>query len=204
MLRNILIAVFVLVIGIVAYGTYHVMSGYASVTNVPARQIMGNSDGDLTVVEFLDYSCVYCRQAHPTITGAVQQDGQIQYIVRPVAVVSEQSGYAASAVYAADHQGKFKEMHEYFITLEGSLDLEGLQDAVEAMGMDWELFQNDMQSEIVKEALRNNHLVFSQVGANATPTFIIGRKMFYVPQGSMPTTDDFLEMFAEARSRGFK
>ena len=178
--------------------------GYRNLTNVPAEHVLGNPQGDLSVVEFLDYRCGYCREAHPVITEAIARDGNIKYIIRPVTFVDEQSFYAAKALYAAANQGKFAAMHETLITASQDFTEETLEDIAEFVGLDEERFEDDMESDETLGPLRDNYSVFAQIGGNATPTFAIGQRLQYIPEGRMPSVADFLTMFEQAREAGFK
>lgn len=204
MLRKALIIGFALIVALIGYNIYALVSGYGNLSNVPERQVMGAKDGDLSVIEFLDYRCQYCREAHSTITEAVRTDGRIRYIVRPIVYVDQFSLQAVRVMYAADQQEHFIEMHEILIKNKEDPTEKIIKTFVDELGLDWELFKSDMGSEGAKDLILQNRKLFAQVGGQSTPTFIIGHKIFYVPEGRMPEVSDFLDMFAEARGLGLR
>lgn len=174
------------------------------VSNVPAGQVMGEKNGTLTVVEFLDYRCPFCRDIHPTITEAVERDQNIRYIVRPVVFVDPLSEVTARAAYAAVEQDKFEQFHNALIALPNDPTEAAIQNIVREIGGDWQMFNADMESESAKDFVIDNVLAFRAIGGSQTPTFIIGHKMEYIPKDRMPDVLDFMRMFEEARQLGLK
>ena len=204
MLKKSLWIVFFVVVAYLLYGIGFQYMTLRSVADVPVEHIQGNPEGDLSVVEFLDYRCTYCKQAHPILMDAVARDGNIKLIIRPVVLVDPQSIFAARSVYAAALQGQFVAMHERLITEEGEITPEAVRLHAQSLGLDFDQLANDVSSPDVENFILQNHRVFAAVGTQATPTFVIGGKMQYVPEGQMPNVADFMAMFENARLAGFK
>ena len=202
MIKKIFIAVFVLISAGLIYGFAAQYMAMNDLGHVPKTHVMGNPDGDLTVVKFLDYRCPYCREAHPTIREAIERDGQVRFVIRPVVMVDPHSVAMARTVYAASAQDAFISMHERLITEERAMSEVIIKEHSDALGLNWDQMKSDLESEATENFLIDNHRVFSAIGGNATPTFMIGPKIKYVPEGQMPRVADFMRMFAEARSKG--
>lgn len=194
-----------IVIGIAAlllgYDTYRLYSAYSTLDDVPAGYSSGPDNADLTVVEFLSYGCEWCRAAHPTITEAVKQDGHVRYIPRPIPTEDEQSVHAGLLAYTAGKQGGFMAVHNEMMENYRAVDDASLVDIATRNKLDLEKLGADLKSGVSADELIHNGKLFNNIGGSATPTFVIGRGMIYVPEGQMPTVEDFLEMFKEARAR---
>jgi protein-disulfide isomerase len=171
-------------------------------TAVPSgHAVEAAAEADLEVVEFIDYSCPFCQMIHPTITEAVMLDGKVRYIPKPLPTTNKRSTNAAIHAYAAGRQGKFIEMHNALIADFPNLTDEKLARLVLQLGLDQAQFAQDMRNPEIEKTLQDNATQFERFGTKATPTFVIGKKMLYVPSGAMPTADDFLRMFNEAREQ---
>ena len=204
MVRKIIIGIGVLAALFLLYNIVLLYLGYKDLANVPPDQVLGNPNGDLSVVEFLDYRCIYCKDVHPTITEAVRRDGKIRYIIRPLVFLDEQSLEASKALYAAANQGQFALMHEKLIAHQGDFDEDSLEDIAQSAGLNEDQFEADMSSDEIFKPLRENYTIFAKIGGNATPTFVVGHRLQYVPEGRMPTVEDFLNMFEQARKAGLE
>src|SRR5438045_5683923 len=77
----------------------------------PATPVGGNPQGDVTIVEFFDYRCPYCKQVHPAIQKLLDQDQKLRFVYKEFPVLGEQSDIAAHAALAARLQGKYEAFH---------------------------------------------------------------------------------------------
>lgn len=154
-------------------------------------------NADLTVVEFLDYSCHYCREVHPAIMEAVRRDGRVRYIPRPVSTNTE-AAYAVFLVYSAGRQGKFMEAHNELMENYRAIDEEFVDDFAAQFNLNKDEFPAYIDD--IRKQLTENTRMYKNMGAAGTPAFAIGDTVFFTPQGQMPGTEDFLQMFEEARA----
>lgn len=199
MIRNIFLGVLFIVIALVGYQVYDLYRVRGALSDVGDAYKYGSETANLEVVEFLDYGCPYCRQIHPTIAEAVLRDGNVTFIPRPVAFLGPESAYAAVVAYAAAEQDRFFEMHETLINNFEMLNESTLPDIAAKADADPVKLQEAIDSGNLQDIVLGNIDLFESMGTNATPTFIIGGKITYVPEGTMPTAQDFLDMFAKAR-----
>ena len=200
MSRKIFLGLLGLAILFVGYQVVSIYLRYAGIDDPGEAYVLSPEGANLSVVEFLDYDCVYCRQAHPTITQAMQEDGKIIYVPRIIPSDSEKAQLAAHVVYAAARQGKFFEMHHALIENYDMLDVNTLSYLAAQAGVDVETLRKDILDPSISEPIDDNIYWGARVGVASAPTFIIGKKLFYLPRDHMPTVQDFHNMFREARA----
>lgn len=184
-----------------SYDIYRAIDARGNIANADAAYIFGPEDADLTVVEFFDYTCPYCREVHPTITEAVKQDGKVRYIPRAIPPQSEEAVMAIMVAEKAAQHGKFFEMHDQLMKNYLPITDRRLSELSFEAGLDLEEVDAEFDESAIIERLRENSNLFKLYGGQATPMFVIGKDMVYVPEGRMPTVEDFLRMFNEARGK---
>ena len=199
MLRKIFIAIPVaLFILFALYIGAHIVSlqyTKAQLDNVPDAYTYGNPDGDVTLVEFVKYTCPYCRQFHQTVIEAVRQDGNVRYIPRPLPSDVKD----AQLAYAAGEQGLFHLAHGALLQDPRIMDEGGIMAIAETLGFeDMEKLKTDMDSDTIKSHIQTNIDLFYALGLQSTPTYIIG-DIIFVPENTPPTVEDFLTLFNQAR-----
>lgn len=199
MFRNIVLGLIIICIAYVGYQIFDIYYTRGAASSVEEPYKLGSESANLNVVEFLDYACPYCRKIHPTITEAVRRDGRVTFIPRPVAFMDDSSIYAALTVYAAAEQNKFFEVHNMMIEHFEDLDQDNMPTYLQDLGVDLEKLDAAVKSGNLQKKIIENSEIFRSIGTGATPTFIIGDAKIYVPQGQMPSVEDFLDMFAEVR-----
>jgi protein-disulfide isomerase len=143
----------------------------------PNAPVLGNPDGDVTVVEFFDYNCPYCKRAMPEIDALLAQDGQIRLVLREWPILSEGSAFAARAALAARKQGKYPEMHDALMNMRGKLEADTVMRIAGEVGLDLEKLKADMQSPEVEEHIATSMRLADALGFNGTPAFIVGDQL---------------------------
>jgi NhaA family Na+:H+ antiporter len=144
----------------------------------PARdRISGPIDGPVTLVEYGDYQCTYCRRAHTGIKQLRDErlPGQLRYVFRhfPNTRLHPQAQLAAEAAEAAAAQGKFWKMHEYLLTHQHALDRDSLVQAAAELGLDAARFTRELDNHTHAARVNEDFVSAQQSGATATPTFFI-------------------------------
>lgn len=161
--------------------------------------VVGNAKGDVTVVEFFDYSCGYCKRVHPTTVDLRTQDKGVRYVYKQYPILGPASLLAAQAAVAAQLQGKFEPMHEALINnkeplTEAKLD----QIAAGIKGLDAAKLKTEMKGAEVQRRITASLELGRKVGVNGTPGFIIGDQLY---PGAMEL-DSFKQIVAGARKKG--
>ncbi|SMX28274.1 Disulfide bond formation protein D precursor [Pelagimonas phthalicica] len=161
----------------------------------------GNPEGDITVVEFLDYRCGYCRKAHPEVAELIAKDGNIRLIVKEYPILGEgsliSSRFAiATQIVAGDEA--YKAVHEALIAMKGNPGKGPLVRLAGTLGLDGDAIWAEMESEEVTRRISETRALGQKMGINGTPSFAFGDQMVrgYVPLDSM------LEIIAELRQNG--
>ncbi len=150
----------------------------------------GNPGGSLTVVEFLDYQCGYCRAAHPEIQALVAEDGDIRWIVKELPILGPVSETAARAAIAAMIQGgpaAYAAVNDALMRIEGPLSEPGLDTALEDAGLDPATIRAAMQDAEVTRRIEATRALAKTLEIQGTPTFVLGETMLrgYVPMAAM-------------------
>jgi protein-disulfide isomerase len=150
----------------------------------------GNPDGDITVVEFMDYRCGYCRRASPEVEALVQGDGNIRFVLKEFPILGPQSEMAsrfAIAVQQIHGDDAYKDVHDALIALEADIDEGSLGRLAEALALDPAPILDRMASPEVSAVIDANYALAEALGISGTPTFVMGDQMVrgYVPQETM-------------------
>ncbi len=200
MIFRIFITLVVIISGYIVFEMIRISGLQNRLLTASNEQILGNPQGDVTLIEFLDYNCVYCKEVYPTVSQAVAADGNIRFIPRPVALLEPGPIDKARLAYAAAEQSKFKEMHEALMLREGVLDEQGLQELAQQIGLDAAKLKEDYDSPQTQELTQNNIDLMNGFRLTATPSFAIGRKILFVPHDRLPTAAELMAMFEESRA----
>ena len=138
---------------------------------------LGPEDALVTIIEFADYQCPYCVRAAGPIKQAVEKDKDARLIYMHYPLPNHtKAGPAAQAAWAAQQQGKFWEMHAWLF--EQKSEIEGLEQKVKSLGLDWSRFQQDMLSEGARKAVDANFLAGGKAGVTGTPTFFVNGRRY--------------------------
>jgi protein-disulfide isomerase len=169
----------------------------ALVLRDPDIPVLGNPDGDISIVEYFDYNCPYCRKVAPEIRQVVQDDGKVRLVLKDWPILGEVSKIAARMALAAQYQGKFVEAHEALIGVSSRLTEPRIRELLTGAGVDMDRLNGDLTAkarEIDAILARNNDqaLAFEFRG---TPSFIVGK--FRVP--GVLTMAQFEQVIADAR-----
>lgn len=138
--------------------------------------IEGPEDAPVTFVEYGDYECPHCRQAHSIVNELQGLLGdQFRYVFRnfPITTVHPNAQLAAEAAEAAGAQGKFWEMHDALFQTEGPLEKEKILQLATNLELDIERFQRELDEQVYAERMREDFLDGARSGVNGTPTFFI-------------------------------
>ncbi|PIB23996.1 hypothetical protein BFP76_01735 [Amylibacter kogurei] len=157
-----------------------------TIMDVSNAVVLGNPDGDVTIVEFFDYNCGYCKRAAPAVHDLIDSDSNIRVIYREWPILSEGSVAAAKVSLAARNQGKYEELHWALMDLQQVDEAAALRVA-EGLGMDIAQLKIDMESDAVAEHIATSRNITSALGLTGTPSFIVGDTVVpgFVPKESL-------------------
>lgn len=145
--------------------------------NDPTAPVAGNPEGDLTVVEFFDYQCPYCKSVAQDFLATVEADGNVRIAFKEFPILGPLSEYAAKAALAAVAQGKYLDLHMALMTYKGKLSEETVLALARQVGLDAERLLSDMQAPELAEAIERNRRLAEQLRITGTPAFVVGRQL---------------------------
>ncbi len=139
----------------------------------------GNPDGDVTIVEFFDYRCGYCKKVLPAIVTLLERDKKLRYVLKELPILSPESELAARAALAAWRldRGKYLAYHTALMQAQGNLSERRILRLARNAGLDSEKIANDMEHPKVEEELKRNIALAEQLGIRGTPAFVIGDRL---------------------------
>ncbi len=148
--------------------------------------IRGNPDGDLTVVEFSDYNCGYCKRAHTEVEKFVEADGNVRLVIKELPILGEGSILAARAALASRAQKDgdlYPAFNDALMTHRGSHSEETVMSLAAQVGLDVDALSVDMQSDEVRDQINRTYALARTLKINGTPAFIIGNEVVrgYIP-----------------------
>ena len=157
--------------------------------------IVGNKDGDITLVEFFDYNCGYCRKALDAIKTVLKEDDNLKVIFFDMPILGASSLEISKWSLAAQKQGKYFEYHQELLNYNGQKSENVLEKLATKVGLDVEQLKKDKDSKEVVTILTNNIEKAQDMGIRGTPGFIIDGKVY---PGYMPA-ERIKDILEEAR-----
>ena len=149
----------------------------SELTNTEDTVVIGNPTGDITIVEFFDYNCPYCKTAAKDLQNLIKADENIKFIPREWPILNNNSVIAAKAALASIAQGKYKEYH-WRLMKEGSLTETKIFEIAKNLEIDIASLKKDMESEFVINHIAKSTALARRIGFSGTPLFIIEGKFF--------------------------
>jgi protein-disulfide isomerase len=144
--------------------------------NDPASPVGGNVAGDVTLVEFFDYNCPYCRQAAPIMQQLQQEDGGVRIVFKEFPILGPGSRFAARAALASQKQGKYVAFHSAMMTYKGQISESSTLEIAAQVGLDVEQLKRDMADPAIEAEIRSNFELADALRISGTPTFVSGKQ----------------------------
>ena len=139
--------------------------------------VLGNPNGDVTLVEFFDYRCGYCKQVAGTIQTLASEDKQLRIVMKEFPILGKDSVFASRAAMAAHRQGKYAPFHMALMNHKGNLTEEAVLKMAASVGLDVDRLRAEMGREEVDGHLRRNYELAQELQIRGTPAFIIGDEL---------------------------
>ncbi|MCA1511215.1 DsbA family protein [Bradyrhizobium sp. NBAIM01] len=169
----------------------------AKVLRDPDTPVAGNPDGNITIVEWSDYNCPYCRKLEPELRQVVQDDGKARLVMKDWPILGPVSVTAARSALAAKFQGKYHQAHDALIGVSSRLTEPRINELLAAAGVDMDRLKRDLigHAKDIDAILKRNNEQAEAFGFQGTPSFIVGK--YRVP-GVLSMTE-FEQVIADAR-----
>jgi len=173
-----------------------------AVLHDPEIPVLGNPQGDLTVVEYFDYQCPYCKKLAPDIARVVREDGKIRLVLKDWPIFGAVSKSAAQWALAAKYQNKYQDAHDALIGAKEKLSDANIAELLAKAGVDVEKAKQDLEAhqKTIEELLIHNNAQAEAFGFAGTPGFIVG--FFRVP--GVVEMKVFKQIIADARAAAKK
>ncbi|MGR3466696.1 MAG: DsbA family protein [Shimia sp.] len=177
-----------------------ITANWEALTQNPDAWVGGNPDGDVTLVEFMDYRCGFCRRAHPEVLELVESDGDIRWIVVEYPILgpeSELSARFALATREVEGDEAYGVVHDALMTIRGAVDTASLRRLAEAQGYDADAILAEMDSANTDRIIAENRLLAQRMQISGTPSFVLGEETLL--RGYLPL-DAMQQLVSDARS----
>lgn len=154
-----------------------IVDNQEALLNDPMAPTLGAPDGELTLVEFFDYRCPYCRRVADSVAALESENDDLRIVMKEFPILGPQSVFAARAALAADKQGLYEPFH-YALMEDGvQITQASVMQIAEQVGLDVEQLRADMEAPEIDEHLRKNYELAQRLGIGGTPAFVIGDKL---------------------------
>jgi protein-disulfide isomerase len=140
----------------------------------PDTPVAGNPKGDVSLVEFFDYRCPYCKQVEPALEALLHDDRQLRFVYKEFPVLGPDSVTAARAALAARKQGKYDALHRALMALKGQINEAAIFQTASSAGLDGERLKRDMADPEIDRILKANLGLADALDIHGTPGFVIG------------------------------
>jgi protein-disulfide isomerase len=169
----------------------------ALVLRDPDVPVIGNRNGDISIVEWYDYNCPYCRKVAPELRQVVEDDGKVRLVLKDWPILGEVSKLSARLVLAAKYQGKFLPAHEALIGVSSRLTEPRVRELLAGAGVDMDRLNKDLDTnaKAIDAILSRNNDQALAFEFRGTPSFIVGK--YRVP--GVLSMNEFEQVIADAR-----
>jgi protein-disulfide isomerase len=148
-----------------------------ALTGTPTDPMAGNPDGDVTVVEFYDLRCPYCRRMLPVLADLLRQDPNIRLVYKDIPILGPASVLGARAVLAAQRQGGYLRLHDAIMAGPPGITEDSLRQNAASAGLDWGRLRHDMDDAGIERRIDANLALARDLGIDGTPVYVVGGRM---------------------------
>lgn len=164
----------------------------------PDAPVIGNPRGDVTIVEFFDYQCPYCKKSHPDVESVVAEDGNVRLIMKDWPVFGDVSVFASQAVLGANELGAYKQAMEVLMATPASLSQDGVKRLLTSAGLDLSKIAEAVRrnDKKISDLLTRNYNQALAFNFGGTPSFVIGR----ATSSGVLSKDELRDLIKQARA----
>lgn len=168
----------------------------------PENPVLSNPQGDITIVEYFDYQCPYCKKISPVLDQVVNEDKKVRLVFKDWPILGEPSGYAARLVLAAKYQNKYEAAHRALMAKVGRLTEAVIDETLTKAGVDVAKAKADLAANqaAIDGLLKRNNEQAEEFGFRGTPAFVVGT---FRVHGAL-TAEQFKLAIADARKAAKK
>lgn len=173
--------------------------------NSPNQVVLGNPKGDVTLVEFFDYNCGYCKQALPDMINLLASDKNLRVVLKEFPILTAGSVEAARIAIAVNHIApeRYLEFHQKLLGGRGQANKQRALDVVAEMGLDKAKIEAESQNQaIVMPSLQETSALATKLGLNGTPSYVIGQTIIPGAVGMDRLKDKITELRQTCKADG--
>ena len=137
----------------------------------------GNPEGDVSIVEFFDYNCPYCRKNTPILTELERTDPNLRFVYKEWPILGAGSEFAARAALASVRQGKYVAYHKAMMAVSGRIAEDKALEVAGTVGIDVKRLKRDMKDPAIQKAIERNHDLARALGVSGTPAFVVNDRL---------------------------
>ncbi|MCG2627251.1 DsbA family protein [Bradyrhizobium sp. WYCCWR 13023] len=169
----------------------------AKVLRDPDVPVAGNPDGNISIIEWSDYNCPYCRKLEPELRQVIQDDGKVRLVLKDWPILGPVSVTAARIALAAKYQDKYHKAHDAMMGVSSRLTESRISELLASVGVDMDRLKGDLTAHAkdIDAILKRNNEQAEAFGFNGTPSFIVGK--YRVP--GVLSMNEFEQVIADAR-----
>lgn len=143
----------------------------------PTSPVSGNPKGEITLVEFYDYRCGYCKRAASAVTELQKVDSRVRVVYKDFPILGEPSELAAKAALASQAQGKHQAFHEALLASHSDMTKDEILNIAVSVGLNAKRLEADMANPKWKAVIDKNRALAQELGISGTPGFIVGNEL---------------------------
>lgn len=163
----------------------------------PASPVSGDPAGEVTVIEFFDYRCVFCKRVAGSVTQLQKDDAHVRIVYKDFPILGDDSMQAAKAALASQAQGRYQAFHEALLAANGDLSREHVLQVASEVGLDTKRLVADMDNPEWLTIIEHNRVLAKELGITGTPAFVVGKE---IVSGAMDLRA-LKDLVARARTR---
>ncbi len=148
-----------------------------ALTHTQGDPVAGNPNGDVTLVEFYDVRCPYCRRMLPAMAELLRKDQKLRVIYKDIPILGPGSAIGARAALAAGKQGAYLKMRDAMMTGPSDITTDTVKSASARLGLDWERLQRDMADPTIQARIDENLKLAHRLAIQGTPAYVIGDQL---------------------------
>ncbi len=163
----------------------------------PNTPIIGNSEGDVSLVEFFDYTCPFCKAADPRVRQLMQEDDGVRRVLKEFPILGPDSLFASKAALASRNQGMYERYHNAMMEFRGQLSEARIFEIADEVGLDVVRLREDMEAPEIADQIIENFNLARALRVISTPTYFVNDRLINQPSAEI----DFPAIIAAARTR---
>jgi protein-disulfide isomerase len=157
--------------------------------------VLGDPNGDVTIVEFFDYACSYCKAVEPRLESALRSDPHVKLILKEFPILTPESLIAARASLASRRQHKYREFHEALMAYHGPWEEKAIFSTARSVGLNIDRLRHDMAAPGIANEIIENFNLARSLRIFQSPAFVVGDHILTGPSAQI----DFPAVITEAR-----